>query len=152
LLAGVGTLACGLVYWLSRELFDASAALLACLVAAVSPPFIALSVMLLSETVFAAALLASLLGLTKLVRFAPITEIAWRPALVAVFAGLLCGAATLVRPTWLLVGPAFTAVYVLRARDRLRGLLYAVLLLSGLAIALAPWTIRNFRVTGHFVV
>ena len=187
LLAAVGTVACGLVYWLGRELFDHTTGLIASLIAALSPTFVAFSVLLLSETLFAMTLLASLIALARLVRsgqvdsdtgsprlsqlpacdiveFARIQAVSttpelWRvrlrrefsrivPALVA---GLLCGVATLVRPTWILVAPAFAAIYVLQTRSGARRFVAAGWLLAGLALVLGPWTIRNGLVTGHFV-
>jgi 4-amino-4-deoxy-L-arabinose transferase-like glycosyltransferase len=170
LLAAVGTLACGLVYWLGRELVDRTTGLIACSLAAVSPTFVVFSVLLLSETLFAATLLASLVALAALVR--PGQVVGWavptkstgghsppyrfwtRPnhAALAIVAGLLCGIATLVRPTWILVGPAFAAIYILQSRVAARRLVNAGLLLAGLAVVLAPWAIRNYHVTGHFVV
>src|SRR5262249_46792435 len=68
MLAVVGTAACGLVYYLGRELFDPSMGLAACLLASVSPIFVVFSVLLLSETFFALGLLASLLAFVKLAR------------------------------------------------------------------------------------
>ncbi|MBI3866256.1 MAG: glycosyltransferase family 39 protein [Planctomycetia bacterium] len=154
MLAAVGTVACGLVYCLGRELFGRPVGLIACALAAVSPTFVVFSVLLLSETLFAAALLASLLAVAVLVR-ARRTETppgipAW-PALIAVLAGALCGVATLVRPTWILVGPAVAVIYVIRAGHGQRRIINAGLLLAGLAAVLSPWVIRNARVAGHFV-
>ncbi len=164
LLAAVGTLACGLVFCLGRELVDRTTGLIACLLAAISPTFIVFSVLLLSETLFATMLLASLLALARLMRadqrdrYRAIpgdskrlgrfdTASAWR----AIVAGVLCGMATLVRPTWILVGPACALIDVVRSRLAARQLVQAGLLLLGLVAILAPWTIRNGRVTGHFV-
>ncbi|MBI5761364.1 MAG: glycosyltransferase family 39 protein, partial [Planctomycetales bacterium] len=62
LLAAVGTGACGLVYWLGRELFDHDIGLIASTIVAVSPTLIVFSVMFLSETLFAAALVACLIA------------------------------------------------------------------------------------------
>jgi len=153
-LACLGTAACGLVFWLTRELIDSSAGLIACVWAAISPTFVVLSVLLLSETVFAAGLLAGLVAFAKLWRAAGDDgqTSPRRQALVAFVAGVLCGAATLVRPTWLLAAPAFAALYLLNAPHFARRLAPAGLLLAGFAIPLAPWAIRNYRVTGHFIV
>src|SRR5262245_13619628 len=154
LLAAAGTAACGLVYWLGRELFDSSIGLSACFLAAISPVFIVFSVLLLSETFFALGLLASLLALVKLVR----TEIdpaaggnARRRSLVAATAGILAAVATLIRPTWFLVAPTFITIYLLAPGERRPRLVPAALLLATFALAMAPWAIRNHRVTGHFV-
>ncbi len=60
LLAVVGTLNCWLVARLGRELFDEPTGNLAAAIAAIAPPLIGFSVILLSETLFATGLLLSL--------------------------------------------------------------------------------------------
>ncbi len=145
LLAGVGTGACGLVYWLGRELVDHTTGLAACFLAAVSPMFIVFSILFLGETLFALALLASLIGLTRLLAATKRTNA------IAFLAGMLSGAATLVRPTWLLVAPAFAVVYLFTTGDLKQRLVPATLVVVALGLMLAPWTIRNFRVIGHFI-
>ncbi len=154
ILACVGTVACWLVFLLGRELGDATTGLVACALAAISPAFIGFSVLLLSETLFALTLLASLLALAKLARAnaqAPDTTLDQRAPVIALVAGLLNGAATLVRPTWLLVAPAFGLVSLIKSRNRKRACGRFALVIAGMSLALAPWTIRNARVTGHFV-
>jgi 4-amino-4-deoxy-L-arabinose transferase-like glycosyltransferase len=161
ILACMGTVACGLVYWLARELFDGetdgATANGACLLAALAPTFIPFSVMILSETLFALALLASLIALARLVHR---SDRGWVSALAC---GLFCGLATLVRPTWLIAGPAIALGLVVPALWRARGgvitpavlrrsLAHAALLLAALFVTLLPWGVRNARVTGHFFV
>jgi 4-amino-4-deoxy-L-arabinose transferase-like glycosyltransferase len=164
LLAVIGTLACGLVFCLGRELVDRTTGLIACLLAAVSPTFIVFSVLLLSETLFAVTLLASLWALARLVRCSrsdrntrpsdateQLPHFGVATAWLAIVAGVLCGLATLVRPTWILIGPAFVLILVFRTRADARRLVESGLLLAGLAAVLAPWTIRNGLVTGHYI-
>jgi 4-amino-4-deoxy-L-arabinose transferase-like glycosyltransferase len=149
LLAGVGTGACGLVYWLARELVDHETGLLASFLAAVSPMFVAFSVLFLSETLFALALLASLIALAKLVPAK--SECVRTHSTIALAAGLLCGTATLIRPTWILVAPAFAVVYLFAAHNRKARLIPATVLVGALALTLSPWALRNYWVTGHFI-
>lgn len=152
LLAVVGTIACGLVFALGRTLFDVPTGLIAAALAAVSPPLVGFNALLLSETLFAMCLTASLIPLAWLMQH-------WRadasPAAsrfgVALSAGLLIGLATLVRPTWILVGPGFWFLGVVLSRHRVLAAVQGLVLMAGLAAALAPWTVRNFWVTGHFV-
>jgi len=153
LLAVVGTGACWLVYWLGCEVADRTTGLFACGLAAVSPIMVGFSVLFLSETLFATALLASLIALARFVKQlkAGVAGESRRWAAVAVIAGVLCGLATLVRPTWLLVAPGLCAVVLVTTRDRRKAVWQSVLLLGGLAAALAPWTVRNALITGHFV-
>ena len=68
LLAAVGTACCGLVYRLGREWTDDSTARLAALFAALSPTLAGFSVMLLSETAFAATMLLSLIAGTLVIK------------------------------------------------------------------------------------
>ncbi|MGQ0636720.1 MAG: ArnT family glycosyltransferase [Planctomycetaceae bacterium] len=169
LLAGVGTLACALVFALGVELFDRRTALLAAALAAISPTFIVCSVMFLSETLFAAAMLGSLWLMARLVKLSaavdgePSTATVggadgrrslrpWWTLVVAFATGIGVGMATLVRPTWLLAGPGFAALYALGFGFRRTALVAAGLVLMGLGLTLAPWTIRNYYTTGHLVV
>jgi 4-amino-4-deoxy-L-arabinose transferase-like glycosyltransferase len=154
LLAVNGTIACWLVYRLASELTDRTTGVIAAGLAGVSPIFVGFSVLFLSETLFATALLASLVALARLVKVQeanPSVNQSRPSNMVAVVAGLLCGVATLVRPTWLLVAPAFCGILLIVSHDRRAAMWQSLLLLVGLSAALAPWTIRNGLVTGHFV-
>jgi len=154
LLACVGTVACGLTYWLGRELCDHSTGLLAAIYTALSPTLALFSVLLLSETAFAAALLVSLIATARMARRtegAP--SMRWFDG-VSLIAGVLIGVATYMRPTWLYVGPMI-AVVVLWSR---RGERSAKSILSsfcwlvvGVAVTMSPWVGRNYSVTGHLV-
>ena len=165
-LALFGTAACGLVYLLGREIDGRQTGLIAALLAAVSPIFSVFSVLFLSETVFALALVASLIALARLVRWEkylaqrsakqPPSELlksgrTFRRWMLPLLAGLLCGAATLVRPTWILIAPGFCVLLAASAKCSRRSVRLCALLLLGTAAALAPWTIRNFRMTGRFI-
>lgn len=151
-LAAVGMAACALVYWLGRELFDQRTGLLAAGIAAFSPVLAGFSVLVLSETLFAAGMLASLVAMAALVKtgFAP--EQRARGLWLSLLTGVLIGAANYARPSWLLAGPLFAFVYFLWSDDRRRALLRGAIVIAGLAIATAPWTVRNYLATGHPVV
>ena len=179
LLACVGTVACGLTYWLGRELCDHSTGLLAAIYTALSPTLALFSVLLLSETAFAAALLASLIAIARMARCrmgtparplltkagragVPILQIATlsldgfsaRCCGVSLIAGVLIGVATYMRPTWFYVGPMI-AVAVLWSRrgDRSTKSILASFgwLVVGVVVSLSPWVGRNYSVTGHLV-
>lgn len=151
LLAATGTAACGMVYWLGAELFDRRTGLTACLLAAICPTFVIFSVMLLSETLFAGCLVASLAGLSQLVRLRQVDGPRGRQWGTALISGIAIGVATLVRPTWLLAGPGFAAIYLATAREIRTSIVPAALVLAGLGLMLLPWTVRNAFATGHFV-
>lgn len=181
LLSLIGALTCGLVYRLGCEVTADDIALLAGLAAALSPPLIAFSPLLLSETTFAATLMANLLTIAGLFRerlrsnalcaaglasvlatgrfdekktqAEPVAH--GKPAVryrLAILVGLTGALATYMRPTWLPVVPVAAMVYwILNQFDRRRAL-EAVVMVSALVVSLSPWVIRNTWVTGHVVI
>ena len=154
LLACVGTAACGLTYWLGRELCDPMTGLLAAIYTALSPTLALFSVLLLSETAFAATLLASLIAVARMTRCADVVSPARGVDGVSFLAGGLIGVATYMRPTWLYVGPFIAAILLWSRRgERSTKLILVpfVWLMVGLAVTLSPWIGRNYFVTGHFV-
>ena len=161
-LALVGTLACGGVYFLGAELFGRSLGLIAAGLAAVSPTCVVCSVMILSETAFALALLISLIALAWSSR--AVFEGSSLPRILGlgILAGLAAALACYVRPSWLLYPPiagawlVFYSLWRSRASDTkpswVKASVAGMALLTGLALGLAPWTYRNYLVTGgHFV-
>jgi 4-amino-4-deoxy-L-arabinose transferase-like glycosyltransferase len=147
----LGTLAVAAVWWLTRLLFDDRAALLAAALATFYPGAIVLSVLVLSEAPFCPLMLLNL-GLWIA---------AWqaqgrgRTIALSLAGGVVAGAATLMRPSWLLFTPFAAVVAVvltlLQRKDLLRQLLIASCLIVGLVVAMLPWWVRNARVTGRFV-
>lgn len=161
-LAIIGTLACGGVYCLGAELFGRSTGLIAAGLAAVSPTFVVFSVMILSETAFALGLLISLVTLAWVSRAVFEGSSLNRIAGLGVLAGLAATVACYVRPSWLLFPPAAGAWLVLSAwwKSRssavsfswLKASVAGMALLAGMVVGLAPWTYRNYVVSGgHFV-
>jgi 4-amino-4-deoxy-L-arabinose transferase-like glycosyltransferase len=142
-----GTVAVGGVWWLARYLFDAKAAWIAGCVAAVYPGAIATSVLVLSEAPFCPLMLANL----------ALWAVAWncpkprRAATLALAAGMAAGAATLVRPDWLLFVPLAVIVGLATSGPRKRQLALGAAALLGLAVVMTPWWIRNAQVSGRFV-
>ena len=170
LLAILSALGCGLVYLLARRFSSPEISLGAAAAAAVSPSFIVFSVLLLSETIFAVSLLLSLLLMVEC--WQVVTAKTHDGGLQRIFgrslaAGLGIALATYLRPTWILAGPVFLGLILLRGfwptaiqpdaaieRSRLwiRYGLAAAVCGIGVALPLAPWTIRNAQVTGgHFI-
>jgi len=147
MLAMIGVGACAALFWLGKELDDPVTGVIAAGFAAVSPAFVGFSPLVLSETLFALAMTLSLVALAKMIGSANYT----RQHLTAFIAGLMVGVATLVRPSWILVAPGFGLLFWLVADRTKRGLISALLLMAGLAVALLPWTIRNHQVTGHCI-
>ncbi|MCH7689141.1 MAG: glycosyltransferase family 39 protein [Planctomycetes bacterium] len=151
LLAAVGTLACGLVYCLGKELFDKKIGLLAAGIAAILPTFVGFSVVILSETLFAATLLAGLVFMAKLTKTGFATETRRRGIRLSLTVGLMMAAACYVRPSWLLAGPLFGLLYLTAADNKKEAALRGSLILTALFLALLPWAYRNYQVTGHWI-
>lgn len=162
--AAFGTLAVAGVCWLGWRLFDARTGLIAAAMATFYPGAVAISAFVLSEAPFCPMMLLHLALWTAAWRAASPR----RAALLAVFAGLAAGGATLIRPSWLLFAP-FALVVGLVSGDRKgradaglplpqalpkgrgRHAWIGALMLAGLIIAMAPWWIRNARLSGRFV-
>lgn len=142
----IGALVPLLLVELGRHLFSRGVGVIAGWLAAIHPLLVFFSGYLLTETTFVVAVLVAMLATVSWIKTP-------RP-LRAVGAGLLWGAAALARPTALLL-PALVALWawaplglIVTPRDRLRQVAF---LLAGLAIAIAPWTLRNAVVMHAFV-
>jgi 4-amino-4-deoxy-L-arabinose transferase-like glycosyltransferase len=154
LLAVVGTLNCLLVARLGRELFDERTGNLAAAIAAIAPPLIGFSVILLSETLFATGLLLSLWSMARLTRHAAAGSGLPRLLAWAATTGLSIALAVYVRPSWLLAAPCFAALFaawMAKKQSISRGLVLAAVVVLVAYGALVPWAERNRRVTGHWV-
>lgn len=145
--AGLGTLAVLGVWWLAGRLFGPRAGLLAGTAAAFYPGAVVTSVLVLSEAPFAPFMLAQL-GLWTGAWRSPSP---CRTGQLAFAAGLAAGAATLMRPSWLLFTPFAVLIGVMASRQRLRHLGLGLAMGLGLCVAMAPWWTRNAQITGHFV-
>lgn len=143
----LGTLAVGAVYWLASRLFDAQTALFAGAVAAIYPGAIAASAFVLSEAPFCPLMIAQLA-----------TQVAaWQVErrrtsfVLSLTAGILAGAATIMRPSWLLFVPFAMACGIAFSRPRLKHFSCGVCMVLGVVVVMAPWWVRNFRLTSHFI-
>ncbi|MCL4205561.1 MAG: glycosyltransferase family 39 protein [Pirellulaceae bacterium] len=145
--AVLGTAAVAAVAALAWQLFDRRAAVLAAWAAALYPEAVAMSTFVLSEAPFVPLMILQLL----------LATLAWRhetrrgQAAWASAAGLAAGAATLMRPSWLLFTPLALSLAFLDANQRPRAVRVGAWMLLALAAAMAPWWIRNALVTGRFV-
>lgn len=161
--AVLGTAAVGGVFWLARMRFDRRAGLIAAGIAAVYPGAISQGALVLSEAPFVPLVLIQL----ALWGLAWRSESKRRAVWLSLATGLVAGLATLMRPSWLLFTPIAVVVAVawasahgpmvssgvtrvLRLTLRWRAVL-CIIVLSGLALAMSPWWVRNYLVTGRFV-
>jgi hypothetical protein len=116
--AVAGAFACWLVYLLGRSLVDERTGLVAAALTAIMPTFIGFGALALTETLFAATLLLSLLPLASLSRnwFSSdeptVTTPRWTTANLA---GICAAIAVYVRPSWMLVAPGFCVLHCVAA-------------------------------------
>ncbi|HET6423858.1 MAG TPA: glycosyltransferase family 39 protein, partial [Planctomycetaceae bacterium] len=136
LLAMIGALGCGFVYGLGRVLANPAVALIAGLATALSPPLIAFSPLLLSETSFAAALTANLGTIAILWRKTPDGVRSWW---LPIGIGVTGAIATYIRPTWLPIVPLVAVAHLIVARHYPRRWTEAVMMVIALGICLSPW-------------
>jgi 4-amino-4-deoxy-L-arabinose transferase-like glycosyltransferase len=143
----LGTLTVGVVYWLTRLLFDRSTGLLAAAITAVYPGAIAMSILVLSEALFCPLMVLQLCLWVRAWR----AEGKWTSLCWAALAGVAAGAATLVRPSWLLFTPLAVLVVCACYRPRGRQALLSAAMLVALILTMIPWWVRNYAVVGRFV-
>ena len=149
--AALGTLLVLFIALLGTALFDRRTGLLAGLVAALYPTFVAFSNFIWSETLFLLLLTAALWSAVCVERT---RRFAW-----VVVSGLLFGAAGLTREVAILIAGGVAVWWVTTARAEReaggesvkRAGLQAVLMLSLAAACILPWTWRNYRLLGRFV-
>lgn len=144
----LGTLAVGGVIWLTRNLFSVRAAVIAGVMAAMYPGAIGMSVFVLSEAPFCPLMLAQLIAWVAASR----CECSKRAAGWALTAGAIAGIATLVRPSWLLFTPFALGISFVLYGARKRQLLIGVAMAIGLALAMSPWWVRNYGITGKLTL
>jgi hypothetical protein len=76
-----------------------------------------------------------------------------RSLIALAIAGIALGWAALTRPFAVLIPPVWIGVLLWARRDALRkALAPAAILLCGFSLVVLPWTIRNYRVHGRFVL
>ncbi|MCA8983676.1 MAG: glycosyltransferase family 39 protein [Planctomycetaceae bacterium] len=140
------------VVWLATEFHSSRAALWAGLLVALMPVYVGFSVMILTECLFAVAIMWNLWAccrwLQAIERNARGPIFCW-----AAVAGLLAGLAVYFRPSWLLFPVCLLLVLWLLPRKNWPVALGSWVVLAGcLGLSLSPWGMRNQQVTGHFVL
>lgn len=166
ILAVTGTACCWLTYLLGKRVADRTVGIAAALYVAIHPIHIGNSALILSETWFAFWMLISLLCVARFFVPPKLGPQPKQPSLLgkALLTGALIGLTVLVRPGFLpWAGIVCVAVLmgwrssgasefsVRRAPIRNR-ILQCGAIVFGCGMVMLPWTIRNYRVTGHVVI
>ncbi|MDE3096826.1 MAG: glycosyltransferase family 39 protein [Chloroflexota bacterium] len=130
------------VYYIGRRLFGEAEALAAGVIAALMPSLVFWTPVLLADT-----LAATLVAATAALFVCALPRAGGPLRITYVLAGALClAAATFVRGQALLVLPAAAAWWYVEGVGPRRALAHAALVFAIVALALAPWAVRNARV------
>ncbi len=141
--AALGAWTCLLLYRIAAHTFSRLAGLAAAAAAAFYPHFVFYTSAWMSETLFIALYYAALL---LLLRAGP------RPRARSFYAaGLVAGAALLVRPVAISLAPAALAAAWRVDGTRRANLGRLAIILAGALTLAAPWTLRNWIAYGHLV-
>jgi len=137
----LGVLTVALAFYVGRKLFGAMVGLLSALWIALFPNLVFHTAPALTETLFNAIVMAML---------AVLFSVEWRKGEIdsrrLVAAGLLLGAAALVRPIALLLLPVLFLVWLVSGARWQRATTQLGLVVVTAAAVIAPWSIRNFVV------
>lgn len=144
-LALVGALGVFFAYLIGRRLRGPAAGLFGAAAVAIYPALLEYQGMLMSEPLAAALLSAAVFAILWAAEEDRLAG--W------LIPGLLLGALALTRPEYLAISlPIAVVVFARGGRDRWRPCLaQAAMLLAGLVVVLAPWTVRNAVVLERFV-
>jgi len=137
----LGGALCAVVFIIGKNLFGQAAGLAAAAVAAFDPFLAYFSGLILTETLFAFLLAAG---------FACLLKTEGGSVRYAVAAGLVLGAATLVRSSALPMLPLTAAAWILLRWRRPRAVRTALVLAAVSMLVQVPWAVRNHRQTGTF--
>lgn len=146
LLALLGSLAVLFAYLIGRRLSGPPAGLLAAAVVAIYPALLEYQGMLMSEPLAATLLSGAVLSILW-------AADANHPRVRWLVPGLIFGALALTRPEYLAISLLVAVVvFARRGQDGWRECLpQALILLLGLVVVVAPWTVRNAIVLDRFV-
>jgi 4-amino-4-deoxy-L-arabinose transferase-like glycosyltransferase len=141
----LGALAVLLIYLIAGRIWGRRVALIAGGIAAVFPPMVLLVTELMSESLFVPIELGMVLAVL-------IFRDRGGPLRWAALAGLLAGLAALTRANGIVLIPlAMAGVWVARPWLNTRALTAPAVVLLVAMLAIAPWALRNYVVTGRFI-
>lgn len=139
----LGTFTVGLIFLLARKVGGIVAGIISAVFAVVYPAFLVVTAYHLTETlynfVFCLYLYLQLIAFEKNNKY------------IHIFTGFIFGVVVMVRPT---IFPLFVAIYLIelllnRKKEYVRYYIYFTI---GLLIIMIPWWIRNYLITGKFIL
>lgn len=149
LLAAIGALSVLFTYLIGRRLSGPAAGLIGAAAVAIYPALLEYQGMLMSEPLAATLLSAAVLAIF----WAGDPPSGQAPRARWLVPGLSLGALAMVRPEYLGVALLLALLVLLRGirSDWKRSLARAAILLAGVVVVVAPWTVRNAEALGRFV-
>jgi len=138
------------VFW-ARQLFGSRAGWFAGLMMTFHPEMVLSSVLILSEAAFIPFWIAHLFGLSVVFSNAIGHDLAQKKATVFML-GCLAGVTTLIRPVTLVWLPFLVTIMAVFSRQSRRHLVLWAMLFLGFGAMMFPWWLRNYYVTGRWVV
>ncbi len=127
-----------LIFLLAKDIFGKEAAFSALFIASFYPPFISYNGILYTETIF-----TFLIVLFTYVFLYALKKDRWW---IYILLGVISGYAVLLRAEFILVFLSFLVLGVFYSKGDFKKYIYAILTVL---IILAPWTIRNYKVSGR---
>ena len=143
----VGALTIWIIANIARRAAGPGAGVAAALIAAVYPPLVWISSYVLTESLYSAMALLAADTLQRAMTHSTGPEASRRSVALTVAAGVLSGVAILIRPAMILFLPIAGLWLLARRRTML-----AVVLAVAMAAVVGPWTARNARVHGRFIL
>jgi hypothetical protein len=141
--SAVGVIGVWLIALIAGRAAGPRAAVTAAGIAALYPPLVFMPAYALSETLYSTVALAAACVLTG----DGCPHFLLKKGAVPFFGGVLVGIGILIRPALLAFVP-FAVAWMIWKRDTQRAVIFTVVALA----CVAPWTIRNARVHGRFVL
>ena len=132
-----------------RSITAHSIGLLAGLLAMLYPGAIGMSIFVLSESLFCPLMLLCLLATHRAIE-STLPNKKGRAWVWMLVAGMLSGAACLTRPSWSL-WPAILFPYLFFTMKWRDWVACCALFCIGICLAMCPWWVRNYNITGKFV-
>lgn len=130
-----------LIFLIAKDIFGKDTALFSLTIASFYPPFISYCGILYNETLFT--------FLIALSAYLFLYAIRHSSARVYILLGVTGGYAILLREEFILVLLSFLVLTVVYSRENLKKIICLIL---GALLIIAPWTIRNYKVSGEFVL
>ncbi len=140
----LSSLTCVLIYLVSKVAFNRNTAITAGIISCIYAPFIFYSPIFLSETLGVFLISAALLALVKSAETPDLKYI--------IPGGLLLGLSALARPNFLLFAPFFLLSIFLKTNNLKKFSEYFIPFTLSVVAAILPVTIRNYAVSGRFVL